>query len=133
MNFSKKYLYLILSFCILTAFACLLFLFYFKDGGLGKGFSISIIYMWTRQFALYGAPLVILLRVIKVLSNSSFVYILTGLLNFTVGLVIIILYTNNLAERTWLQQYLWNLIIGVIMLLDTFIIFPMAELPRKEF
>lgn len=91
---------------------------------MGEAFNIAVMYILTRNVALYGGLAVLLLRLLTIIkSNTNVLYIFMGILNLMVGLLCVILYYLSLADMPWLHACLLNLLIGFVILADTFIIF----------
>src|SRR5688572_29634796 len=124
MTLNKKTKHLIISFGLISFWVIFNFLFFYPaTNGMGRAFNVAIMYILTRNFALYGGVVVLLLRLLTVIkSNTNFLYILMGILNLFVGILCVILYYFSLADLPWLHDCLLNLLIGFVMLADTFII-----------
>lgn len=91
---------------------------------MGRAFNLAIMYILTRNFALYGGFAVLLLRLLTVIkSNTNVLYIFMGTLNLIVGILCVILYYLSLADLPWLHNCLLNLLVGFVILADTFFIF----------
>lgn len=125
MILNKKTRHLIISFGIISFWVIFNFLFFYPaTNGMGRAFNLAIMYILTRNFALYGGLAVLLLRLLTVIkSNTNVLYIFMGTLNLIVGIFCIILYYLSLADLPWLHDCLLNLLIGFVILTDTFIIF----------
>lgn len=125
MPLSKRIKYLIISFGIIALWVVCNFLFFYPaTNGMGRGFNLAVMYILTRNFALYGGLAVLLLRVTRITrSNAYMLYIFMGILNLLVGVLCVFLYCLSLANLPWLNKCLLNLLIGFIMSADTFIVF----------
>ena len=90
-------------------------------------------HIFTRNFALYGALVILLLRVVRIIrSNANLIYIFMGMLNLTVGLLGIFLFYLSYANLPWLNKCLLNLLVGFIMWADTFIVFRTPQNPDSK-
>ena len=120
----KKYRSLLISLAITGMLVALSYtLFYPDSSGLGKGFSVAIVYMIVRYAALYAGILILLVRLARLFRRTdSILYILPGTINFLVGAECVILYSLGEADRPWLYKCLLNLLIGALILADAFLV-----------
>ena len=118
----KKYRSLFISLTITGILVALSYsLFYPDSSGLGKGFSVAIVYMMVRYAALYAGILIFLARLARLLRNTdSILYVLPGTINFLVGAWCVILYSLGEADKPWLYKCLLNLLTGALILADVF-------------
>jgi hypothetical protein len=118
----KKHNNILISCAIVCLFAGLIFLlFYPSTSELGRTFTVAIIYILVRNFALGAGLFALSIRLTRLLKkNDSILYILCGVLNVAIGLVCVFLYFNKEAELQWLHKYLLNLLIGTLIIVDTF-------------
>lgn len=78
-------------------------------------------YILTRQVALFAGIALLLVRLFKWIRPQSLPYILAGTLNGCIGLLAIALYLSGHANQEWLNTCLYNLLLGTVMLGDTFV------------
>ena len=119
-----KYRNLLISIGIVAVWVLVSFIaFYPDEQGLGSTFSVSVLYIFTAYGCLVLGVIFILLRIIKVWKNrDALLYVLMGVANIAIGLIAIALYTLNLADREWLNKSLLNLLIGVLIVADVFLL-----------
>lgn len=115
---------LLISVAITLAFACMiLFLVYPSNSPLGDLFDAFIVLIAVRYIAIGYGVLMLLLRVVKVLKdNQLLIYILAGTLNIFLAIVGFALYFTGMADLDWLHQSTVNLLVGFLILADTFFI-----------
>ena len=94
--------------------------FYPSTSDLGKGFTVSIFYMFFRYVFIGIGCIVIVLRFLKVIKNSSYWYIMPGVFNLFIGILAIVLYSQGEAELAWLNKCLINLLLGFLILADAY-------------
>lgn len=104
----------------------LIFLFFYgNDNGLGKSFGVAVMYMITRNVVLVLGVAALLARIFKLVKeNSHLFYIITGTINFCVGILCIALYFLHQADMPWLNKCLLNLLAGFLIIADTFFLDP---------
>ncbi|MBO9566691.1 MAG: hypothetical protein J7621_28215 [Niastella sp.] len=119
MRLQLKYLFISLG--IMIAWMAIAFLLtYPSRGKLGATFGVSVLYILARQVCLFVGLSFLLLRLIGLLKPYNFGYILSGTLNAGTGITAVILYFFALNSFQLLNAFLYNLLLGVIMLVDSF-------------
>lgn len=120
MNYKK----LLISIGIIAAWILVIFLIFYRDNnGLGKGFGIAVIYMITRNVAVVVGAIALLCRISKLMkNNTNILYILTGTLNLSVGIICIVLFVLKQADMQWLNKCLINMLVGFLIIADTMLI-----------
>ena len=98
-------------------------LFYPGKGNLGATFGIATIFILISYFTLPLAVIALILRVARLLkANYGLPYILVGVANIIIGVIAIFLYFFYHIELTWLNKFLLNLLVGTLILSDSFLI-----------
>lgn len=117
----RKSLFAIFCLLIMIAWLALVFLLVYPSSGkLGNYFAISVFYIITRQVSFQIGIFLLFLRLISVIKPTHLIYVLIGTLNAGVGIMAIILYFSGLADRQWLNISLYNLLLSLILLADSF-------------
>src|SRR5687767_8333349 len=116
MTLSKRMNHLIISLGIIAFWVIFNFVFFYPaTKGMERDLSLAVMYILTRNFALYGGLAVLLLRLLTIIkSNTHVLYIFMGILNLMIGLLCVILYFLSLADLPWLHACLLNLLIGFV-------------------
>jgi hypothetical protein len=123
MRIRQKYFNLYIA-CAITGIATLLaiLLFYKDTNGMGKWFTLSILYMYARYAFLVIGTLLLLGRVLKLIKRPyALGYILAGVVNIFVALVAVVLYFSTGSDVAWLNACLLNLLVGVLIMADFFL------------
>lgn len=122
MRISKASKLLVSFLIIVIGAATIFFFFYPSQSTLGRSFDVSIIFIIVRLCSLVLGLLGLLLRIIKIIRNTQLVYILFGSLNCLIGIFCIYLYFTGRSDLAWLHKCLLNLLLGIILLADSFLI-----------
>lgn len=119
-----KYKKLLISIGIIAAWILIVILFFNRsNNGLGKEFSIAVMYMVTRNVAIVVGAIALLFRILKLIKvNTNILYVLIGTLNLSVGILCIVLYALKQADMQWLNKCLINLLVGFLIIADTMFI-----------
>ncbi|MEP7372315.1 MAG: hypothetical protein ABI675_02930 [Chitinophagaceae bacterium] len=114
----------LISVVITVVFGCIVLLLGYASGSpLGNFFDVFIVLIVTRWLVIAFGIIVLLLRLLKILSdNSSLVYILAGTVNMFLAVVGITLFITDQADMEWLHQSIGNLLVGFLILTDTFML-----------
>lgn len=115
---------LVISTVIIIALVALSFgLFFPSKNGLGEFFSLSIVFMAVSYVSIGIGVLIIALRALNIIRNSTgLLSIFFGEINTAFGFIAIVLYCTQNANHLLLRQGLLNLLIGVVLLTDSFIL-----------
>lgn len=60
------------------------------------------------------------------------IYVLFGTLNLLIGLLGVILYFRKIADMQWLHKSLLNLLVGVLMIVDSFLLKYVFQINRDK-
>ena len=115
---NRNLLFAILTLCSIVAISFLIF--YPSKSDLGKGFTIAVLYTVARYVFIWVGVAIFAIRIFKVISNSSFWYITVAVFNLFIGALALILYFSGNTDHSWLNLCLVNLLIGFILIADTF-------------
>ncbi|AXY77637.1 hypothetical protein D3H65_28255 [Paraflavitalea soli] len=115
-----RYKYLLFSIGVTVAWVTVGFLLApTVHGKLGNSFGLTIFNILTRQVTMVIGIILLFLRMIRIIKPTHFAYILLGILNAGVGVLAIILYFTDLANRQWLNISLYNLLLALILISDS--------------
>jgi hypothetical protein len=106
---------------VIGSMAVSLLVFYPSTSNLGEGFTVAIFYTISRYLFIGAGILVFLLRILRVVKKSSYWYIMPAVFNLFIGGLAIFLYFSGKAELSWLNACLINLLIGFVMMADTYL------------
>ena len=110
-----------ISMVFASVFGAISFLiFYPSKSDLGKGFTIAVLYTVARYVFIWVGVAIFAIRIFKVISNSSYWYITVAVFNLFIGALALILYFSGNTDHSWLNLCLVNLLIGFILIADTF-------------
>jgi hypothetical protein len=87
------------------------------NGIIDPGF---VIFLLTHYVGLWSGVGVLALRVLKVIDHHSFIYIFVAVLDAFLGISGVVLYTGNELALPLLKQFIYNLVIGMILIIDIF-------------
>lgn len=122
-SMKKTTRYLIVSLGLIAVWAIVNFIFYYPStSGLGKGFTAGFMFILTRNIAIGGSIITLLLRIL-LKNNTYFPYILTTTLNLIIGISGIVLFWLKEINLPGLNECLLNLLIGFVCFADTFVLF----------
>lgn len=96
----------------------IVFILFRGNNGLGKGFGVAVMYIYTRNVALAIGALTLLLRTLRLVNNANFFYILFGTLNLCIAVVCLVLYFLERADMQWLNKCLLNMLVGFVVIAD---------------
>lgn len=89
----------------------------------GDFFNVVVIWMMTRYGSLFAGILFLVFRLFKILrTNYKFTYVFIGILNVCEGFLSIVLFLFHGVNVWWFQECLLNLLVGMIILADGFLI-----------
>lgn len=130
----RKYQNLFVSLAIIMGSTSIcVMIFYPSTSELGKGFSIGVIYMLTLYFALISGVIFLVSRLLRLFKwSDSMIYVLFGTLNLLIGLLGVILYFRKIADMQWLHKSLLNLLVGVLMIVDSFLLKYVFQINRDK-
>lgn len=113
---------LVIAVVITLLFACtVLLLFHPSRSPLGSFFDVFTILIVTHYIAIAIGVVVLLLRIMKIIRNNSMlIYVLVGTLNVFLAITGITLFVADHADMEWLHKCLGNLLVGFIILCDSF-------------
>lgn len=119
----KAYRNFIISSGIIVVYTIVIYLIFYPDrSGLGKDFSVAVMYMFTRYAVLPLGIVLLLARIVRLMkSNNGIFYVLIGNMNFLIGVLCVILYSMGQANLPWLNKCLFNLLTGTLILIDVFL------------
>ena len=119
----------LISLGIIALWTLIVFVIFYKDNtGLGKMFGVSIMFFLTRKFALGLGVLILLLRFLGVIKNSSnLLYIFSMTVNLSLAIVAISLFLFVAINVSLLHDYLLNLIVGFLLLAYFFLKYSFAN------
>lgn len=122
MQNSGKYRSLLLSFGIIAVLIPFVFLlFYSNENPLGPYFNFYVLLISLHYFGLIAGAIVMLMRLAKIIRNkTTLVYVFIGVLNCSLALLGIILFSLNHADMAWLNKSLANLLVGFLIITDGF-------------
>ena len=106
---------------VIGSIAVSLLVFYPSTSNLGEGFTVAIFYTISRYVFIVAGILAFVLRVLRVIKNSSYWYIMPAVFNLFIGSLAIFLYLTGKAELFWLNACLINMLIGFVMIVDTYL------------
>jgi hypothetical protein len=115
---------LLISLLVICVVALLAFVMYYPDEStLGPYFGLSVVYMAIRYVAVTAGCIALLLRLVKLWKdNGNFLYLLLGTLNIAIAAISISLYFIQAGTVEWLNKSLFNLLIGVLIVFDSFVL-----------
>ena len=120
----QKWNYIGYSLILIALLSCAIVLvFYPGNSELGPDFNVFVISLFIRYLVLWGGIGIILLRLIGIIKkNNNLVYIFLGTFNLCLGVFGWILYIKNEMVITFLHKSILNLFVGVIILIDVFLL-----------
>lgn len=109
---------IIYSIGVIIAWLIILFVsFYPDESGLGKTFVVVIFLIFTLFFSVAIGLIVMILRLLHYIKESSFVFVFTGVLNMCFGISgILLLFFHSITETNYIMLFLGSFLIGLVMI-----------------
>lgn len=120
----------IIALVTLLAALLLSFLFFYpSESNLGKGFTLSVFFVIGRNVFIGLGLLAFVLRIFRIVPNSSYWYIMPAIFNLFIGVFALFLYSTNQMEMSYFNKCLINLLIGFILLSDSYFLHFISRKP----
>jgi hypothetical protein len=98
------------------------FLHYVGKNETGKIFALDVVLLMIRFAIMIVGIIFLFLRLLKLFKTFPLYYIFTAALNFVIGIFALVLFVFDNADVRWFHLFIPNILIGVIMLFDIYVL-----------